>query len=467
MAYVPRWSASAFLLALGCGSAPDPAEDPAVSTPEPESSGPVFPGGVVGSSWPGRMATDATRAPFEQQGGWAALVMQRDYPAAMAAFSGEPPLPLGQARVHLELAAAYRQALLLGAHATVQVHGENRRDEDPPHVDCLLAVSYVLLADGERAQAARPGCEASGDADLVEHAVAWLDWHQGGAVWPPASALAATPGQPGDAVVGALPDAGQLPHWTTKDLVEGLEIQLASPAGLLGLALYHEDAALTALGDAASAGQAFLTPWRIPAEPAGTPEVEVELPAELLFGSTLLLSADAWFLADLARGQGLAAIDAWKDRSLQAAAVAPCVDTTAGKVDVTCALEAATGGFDQLRTAQEIISGGEQGFHRPFAELGRLGVVRAAELAAAVAGDEEAMGLLRLNALDFSIGSSAEPHYLLSIAAWDAGNRNSSRATESLHAQVGHIPGAEVARYPLDALHVRMSRESAPGVPMH
>jgi len=280
-------------------------------------------------------------------------------------------------------------------------------------------------------------------------------------------ALRATPGQPDEPVVGALPDAGPLPHWVSKDLVEGLEVQLASPASLLGLALFHEQAGLSALVDSESAGRAFLAPWTMPFEPWNMPEEQAELPMGFLFGSTLLDSDDAWFLADLVRGQGLAAIDQWKDRSPQAAAIAPCVDLAAAEVEVACALDAATRGFDQLRTVQEIISGGEQGFHRPFAELGRLGVVRAAELAAAVAGDEDAMGLLRLNALDFSTGSSAEPHYLLSIAAWDAGNRNSSRATESLHAQVGHIPGVEVARFPLDALHVRMSRESAPGVPMH
>jgi hypothetical protein len=140
---------------------------------------------------------------------------------------------------------------------------------------------------------------------------------------------------------------------------------------------------------------------------------------------------------------------------------------TARTVDPVCAVERAGRAFEQVRGAMEIKSGGEQGYHRPFAEMARLGVVRAAEMAAASAGDEKPMGLLRLNGIDLSLGAAAEPHYLLSIAAWDAHNKNSSRASETLHAQIGHIPGVEVARFPLDALHVRLSRESAPGVPMH
>ena len=106
-------------------------------------------------------------------------------------------------------------------------------------------------------------------------------------------------------------------------------------------------------------------------------------------------------------------------------------------------------------------------FHKPFAALARLGVTRAGEALAAAAGDEHGMGLLRLNAIDFSSGSAAEPAYLLAVTAWDAGNQNTLRATELLHAQVGRLPGVEVARYPLEALQVRVGRESAPGLPMN
>lgn len=461
-----RWWAGFLLLAIGCNPPTQTSPDPAGSSADPAPDPTVVPGAMVGSTWPVSMADDALRAPFETHPGWAALVMQRDYPAALAAFGGDAPLAAGQARVHTELAAAYRQALLVGANATVQIYGNNRRDEDPPEVDCLLVVSYVLLGQPDPESERLAACQSCGQADLVAHTQAWADWADS-PTWPPTTPLAATPGQPGEAVVGSLPDAGALPHWTAKDLVENLDILTASPAGLLGLALFHEQAAVTALPSAEPAIRAMLAPWRLAAEPVVVPPASLEVPPEFLFGSAVLVPADHGFLADVVRGAGPAAVDTWKADSALAAAVAPCVDVAAPSVDVGCVNEAAGRAFDQLRTAMEIRSGGEQGYHRPFAELGRLGVVRAGEAIAASIDDDRAAGLLRLNALDLAIGTSAEPHYLLSIAAWDAGNRNSSRASDALHAQVGHIPGVEVARFPLEALHVRLSRESAPGVPMH
>jgi hypothetical protein len=374
---------------------------------------------------------------------------------------------LGQARVHLELAAAYRQALLLGAHATVGVYGELRRDEDPPEVDCLLVVSYALLPQDDPEAERLSACETSDQADLVAHAKAWHAWSAKPA-WPPTAALATTPGQPGEPVAGALPDAGALPHWTLKDLVEGLKVPVTSPAGLLGLALFHEQAALAAAPDAAPAIRALLTPWRLHAEPVTAPDATLAVPTELLFGSSLLVPADVAFMAAVAGSESVGeTVTDWAGRSVLAAAVAPCADWSASTLPEGCVSENAGRAFDQLRSAMEIRSGGEAGYHRPFAEMGRLGVVRAGQNVADAVGAEKDGGLLRLQARDLAIGTSAEPHYLLSIAAWDAGNRNSSRASDALHAQVGHIPGVEVARFPLDALHVRLSRESAPGVPMH
>ena len=461
-----RWWAGFILFALGCNPPTPTSPNPSGSSADPVPGSVVIPGAMVGSTWPVSMADDTLRAPFESHPGWVAFVMQRDYPAALAAFGGDAPLAGGQARVHLELAAAYRQALLIGAHATIQVYGENRRDEDPPAVDCLLVVSYALAGLDDPQAGRLEACSASVITDLVDHARAWDDW-AGTDVWPPTAALAATPGQPGEAVIGSLPDAGTLPHWRAKDRVEGLELQAASPAGLLALALFHEQAAIAALPESEQASVALLAPWRLPSEPVALSADIPEVPAELLFGSAMLVPADVAFMADVDRGGGVAAVAGWRDRSALASAISPCVDAAVPAVDVPCAIEASGRGFDQMRTAMEIRSGGEQGYHRPFAELGRVGVIRAAEAVASITGDEKATGLLRLEALDRAVGTSAEPHYLLSIAAWDAGNRNSSRASDSLHAQVGHIPGVEVARFPLDALHVRLSRESAPGVPMH
>ena len=163
-----------------------------------------------------------------------------------------------------------------------------------------------------------------------------------------------------------------------------------------------------------------------------------------------------------------AAIERYAATAPLAAALAPCWSAEGDeRVDVGCVLQRAGDTTAQIRGAMEIRSGGEQGFHKPFADMVRVGVVRAGVRAAAAAGEDRSMGILRLNMLDFCVDSSADPVILLSIAAWDAGNRNALRATELLHAQVGHLPGVEIARYPLDALQVRLGRESAPGLPMH
>jgi hypothetical protein len=458
-----RWWAGALLLTIGCNppteTSPEPTGSDVVSEPDDH----VIPGALVSGTWPVRMADDAQRAPYEQSPGWASLVMQRDYPAALEGFGGISHLAVGQARVHLELAAVYRQAVRIGANSTIQIYGENRREEDPPQVDCMVAVSRALLGDREGGKKHMKVCSSGGEQALNEHALSWVRSER----WPPEQALALSPGQPGEPAVGAMPGMGTTPHWVARDLVEGLDVPLATPAALVGLALFHEQAALAALPEASAALAALLDPWRLPAEPLSEPTSPLAVPEELLFGSPLLVPADVDFLQAVAAGDGAQAVAQWKDRSVLAASIQPCVSAEPASVEVPCVVERAGRAFDQVRGAMEIVSGGEAGYHRPFAEMVRLGVIRAGEAVADSISDEDAAALLRINALDLSIGSSAEPHYLLSIAAWDAGNRNSLRASDILHAQVGHIPGVEVARFPLDALHVRLSRESAPGVPMH
>jgi len=452
----PRAAGRALLLlASGCGGGSSSV--PAVPFEA------VVPGALVAGTWPVRMADDATRAPYEAHPGWTALVMERNYPVALAAFGGSSPLPAGQARVHLEMSAAFRQAALLAARTTVVLWRDERRDEDPPEVDCVVGISEVLVGEPEPARGHLSACRSATSGPLADTAGAWLAWLERGATWPPDGPLAATPGAAEPVAPGGLPTPGTLPHHVFSDAVEGREVRISDPGTLLKLALWHEAAARQAFPAADGAITLLLAPWRLPVEPAG-PAPAAEVPTEFLFGSSLLASADAALVAE-GRPSAPADLAAWADRSPLAATVAPCVDGAA--VDVPCAADRANRAFEQVLAAMAIRGGGEQGFHRSFADLARVGVFREAERIAGQSGDDRAMGLLRLNAVDFSIGSSAEPAYLLSVAAWNAGNKNASRAADMLHAQEGHIPGVEVARLPLDALQVRIGRESAPGVPMH
>jgi hypothetical protein len=112
-------------------------------------------------------------------------------------------------------------------------------------------------------------------------------------------------------------------------------------------------------------------------------------------------------------------------------------------------------------------AGQEASFHRAFADYARVGLLRAGDRLAFKLGDTDAGGRLRINALDRTSGSTLDPLFLLSVAAWDAGNRNSVRAEELVHGQLTEVPGLEAARLPLDALHIRLSRNAVAGPPMH
>ena len=82
-------------------------------------------------------------------------------------------------------------------------------------------------------------------------------------------------------------------------------------------------------------------------------------------------------------------------------------------------------------------------------------------MVAEVAGDRETSGRLRLQARDRTdLGNHLkDPVSLLSLAAWDASNRNVHRAPELLHNQTGRYPELEVARYGLDVLALRVQKE--------
>jgi hypothetical protein len=87
------------------------------------------------------------------------------------------------------------------------------------------------------------------------------------------------------------------------------------------------------------------------------------------------------------------------------------------------------------------------------------GVLRNLALVAQRLGDKNSSGILRLNAKDMGLDAAAAPEGLLSLAAWDAGNRYPGRGLEIIHQQVKRYPSLEVARFGLDVFAVRVGRE--------
>ena len=113
--------------------------------------------------------------------------------------------------MHLYYAAAYRQAALVAAHASVIEWGSDVQATDPAESTYLVGVGGAILADaGWRGRLG--AAQSSKVPGLAERDRAWKAWSDAGATWP-IGVLSSAPGAPGTDVAGILPDAGTLPHY--------------------------------------------------------------------------------------------------------------------------------------------------------------------------------------------------------------------------------------------------------------
>ncbi len=446
---------------VGCVGGDSPSDAPAAV-----AGGPVVPADLLAQSWMVRLSDDTLRAPFEGNAAWGAL-FQRDLPAALSAFAADPTQGRGLARVHYELAALHEQAALLAANSTLQVYGEDRQDVDPAAVAYLLAAARGLTGDCAGAGAALAELP-SGPAVPPALAPGLAFWKAQVAAGCPATldlaAAAALPGAPGAVIAGQLPDAGTLPHYRlVEQSEEQREVAAGDPTTLALLAEWHRQAAhqVAPEADGPTLDQRGAL-WEIRDE---APALDV-LPTDdaLLFADFLLLPADAAFLAD-ARSRGVPAVADWAGQSALAAALVPAIQDGVLVPEIVLDQAAALG--KQLLAAMSAVNGGSQGFHEPFAELARVGLLRAGMVVADGSDQYRDAGILRINALERSSGPAGDPVFIASVAAWDAGNRNPLRAQEIIHKLVGRYTAVGVARYPLDAMHIRLSRNAAPATPVH
>lgn len=446
------------LALAGCGDKPT---EPAAT----EAASQAVAAPLVEKAWQARMADAATRAPYEGHAGWGALFM-RNHDEALAAFAADPGDGRGLARLHLEMAIVYREAARLAANATLQVYEADRQPEDPPETTYLVAVSKALLGDVAGAKAALAALPAG--SAVAAHAAAWQGWLDGGATWPPDAALTGFPGQPGEVLPGTVPPVGDLPHYLFKEQgAEGREVRATDPTTMYLVSRWHEAAARKAAPTDDALITALLAPWRLKPEaapPEAAPaDVALDVPDAWLFASFALAPEDVGFLA-AASSQGVAAVSAWQDRSPLAAAVAPAIE--GGQVMPDKMLDQAAWLGAQVEDAMTKRAGQVEAFHRPFADLARAAALRAGMIVADSNGQTRDAGILRINALDRSVESAADPLFFVSVAAWDVGNRNPLRAQDLLHGLLSRFPGVEVSRYPLDAMHVRLGRNAAPATPV-
>jgi hypothetical protein len=434
-----------------------------------EAESPVLPAAslavgpeLVKGTWQVRMAVAATRAPFEGRSSWVAY-FEGDRGTALAAFASESDGP-GLARAHTEYSAMYRQAALLAANATLQVYSADLQPSDPAETAYLRGVSGLLTAKPEEA-AYLGRSSASTVPGLAARDKAWK-----------AHLDAATPGIP-DALLqaaGASVDElsagapGTLPGSQVEPASAPLvgepgEVRIGDPTVLLTLARVHERWARAADPASEAAIDTYLAPFRLPVEPRSQPTAAA-VADPWLFMSAYTSAADMQFTALAAAGD-LAGAEALAATSAFGAIAKAC---TTDKVDPDCVIEQAGLLGSAIEDGMAAANGGQvDAFHRPFSNFARAGVLRAADLWARARGESEASGILRINAQDRNTDRARDPVFTMFLAAWDAGNRNTPRATELVHQTISMLPGLVEARAPLDALHIRLARNSAPGVPMH
>jgi len=233
-------------------------------------------------------------------------------------------------------------------------------------------------------------------------------------------------------------------------------------SNLIAVAMWHDSVAHAAAGDQAALVDVYSARYRWPVEPEVA--AEGDLPLEFRFGSDYFVPADGPFMAAMYSSQGAAAIDTFKDKSL----IASLADRsrTDGKIDSEKVQDLTALLREALIDEQKVRAGGTlQGFHRTFADVARVGLLRNLALIAEIEGNRETSGILRINAMEYSGDEhTACPNAALSLAAWDATNRYPLRPTDTLHNLIRRYPSLETARFSLERLSIRVSRESTGGI---
>ncbi len=409
---------------------------------------------LLAQSWPMVTADDAVLATYSGQQGWLSLVTSGKIHDAVEQLGTNGGL--AAARAHAEAAAMYKQAAMLSATSAQATYEGSPRDTDARGAVHLNMIGHALNGDvvGARALA------EAGVEDLSPEAQAFHDVWKTALMADPASApsaeaLSAVVNLP-PVAIGQWPELAAGAHYSLAEQAEGSELSVTDPSALMALALWHDAAADMAAPESADALDVFGARYRFLYEPV--PTADADLPMELVFGADMLTPADGPFLAALTGEFGIAAVDAWKERSLLAAlADASRVD---GALSVDAAQDAASQArADVLAGMSEAAGGNTLGHHRVFADIVMVGVLRAMALVAEEEGNHEAAGILLISAMERSSAEyTADPEALLFLSVWDARNRYPVRGTEILHNLIRRYPNLEAARFGLDALTLRESR---------
>ncbi len=400
----------------------------------------------LASTWAVKFA-DASTWTHLQKPGWITFVSKRNLRQAAEQLGPEA------ARPHAEAAALFRQAALLSANAAIQTYAKTPQDTDPLGAAHLLTVAYSLNGEIDKAKEQSAKLDGQDDVTAVWHAP-WKSWLAAGATWPPD--LSGLPIELPPLEAGNWPVVSDGPQYSMPVRAAGdFSQDMGDPGILVALALWHDAMAKKLAGDP-KVVDLFTARYRLPVE--GAVAGEGDLPEAFLYASDFLTPQDAAFMADVMGEKGATAVDAHADRSLLARlAQMARVD---GAIDPERAVDVAVALRDGILELSAARSGGEvQRHHRWFADMAHVGLLRNLALLAEVEGDRDASGRLRILAREASFEHTSDAVAAMSLGAWDAGNRFPMRAQEIIHQNAKFYPSLEAARFGLDVLALRVSRE--------
>lgn len=419
---------------------------------EPVAASMTFDVALLDSSWPVMVAHPSVLDGLVAEPGWQAYY-GRDYKSALEAFKDDPILA---ARIHSEIAAVYRNALDVQIGSIIETYKpEEHREGDPSEVAYLLGVSYMMSGDVESAQSLLGQMSGSTVEMVIANDANWsavvtsgVDLTGGNL--PNMSHLGAVE-------VGSMPSPViTAPHFQLPETLGDRTVAATDPTVLAELAYWHESAAALAEGNGALHGAV----WGVTSEETGG-----EVTLSDLFLGPWMNAADLSFVADIGSGITVDELFLAHDASIIAIALHECV--TPESVSVDCVQAQAATTRSAILNRMNETAGVESADYRDLAKLSEVGIIRAAIRMSDMVGDERSSGLLRIGALESERPPTLSPIFQLSMAAWDVGNRNPRRASELLHVHEGRLPSLDSARYSLDALNLRVSRDAGAGLPMH
>jgi hypothetical protein len=238
-----------------------------------------------------------------------------------------------------------------------------------------------------------------------------------------------------------LPNPEAIPHFAINTTVEGTKVGVTDATELWARAVWHEKAAKNLIEND-SMVDIWLAPWRLPFEKT---KIEKPFPIddEWLFLSKYLVMEDAFFLSDLS-DKKLQAITDWKDKSILASALLPCV--VDGKIAPDKVLDAAAELEITLLRIMKESSGAESPMFPIFADFAEQAVLQAGVFSAVVNDQSRDAHQLRINANDLVQTNSNDVVFQLSFAAQDIANRFPTRPQDKIHYYSTEFPALRVVK---------------------